>query len=41
MLKNVSEHKKEDAENFAMRSFIICILHQIILGESNQGGTDM
>jgi hypothetical protein len=29
--------KKKAAENYITRSFIICTLHQILLGRSNQG----
>lgn len=32
------ENSRTDGENCAMRIFIICIFHQILLGRRNQGG---
>jgi hypothetical protein len=32
------KRSEEDGENYIMRSFIICVLHKILLAWSYQGG---
>jgi len=43
-LKTGAEERKEverHCKNCTMRSFINCTLHQMLLGRSNQGGSDL
>jgi len=35
-----TEKERGAAEGYIMRSFITCMLHEILLGRSNQGGWD-
>jgi hypothetical protein len=38
MLRRIFGPRRETGEHCIMRSFIICTLHQILLGSLNQGG---
>jgi hypothetical protein len=43
VVRRIFEPKGEEVagEDCIMRSFVTCTLHQVILGSSNQGGSDM